>query len=210
MKTVALLLLPILVGCAPRTAPENVEPVPYLDPPTAKMLDAPPCPAAMRAGIAGLSASEDWRLVKGPGIQHCVPATWQRVERSNGGDYWYGDKAGMYAWRASINQYFGSTAPGENRIGYVTKTIGGVPAEMWYGNISDQARTKRMMGDRMGDANPYGYDYESYAIWRKQDLAITGMAATMEGIPHDSPHLPNSAVQQLALTGATRPAATAV
>jgi hypothetical protein len=182
MKVVALLVLPVLVACASRTVEENAEPIPYLDYPTAKMLDAPPCPPAMREGIEGLSANDDWRLVEGPGIHHCVPAGWQRLERDNGGAYWYGDNAGVYAWSASINQYFGATDPGGNRIGYMTKTIGGVTAEIWYGHVSDRGRTRRMIGDRMADANPGGYDYESYAIWRKQDLAITGLAASMTGV----------------------------
>ena len=181
MRAAALVLLPVLIACASRASREESEPVPYVDNPTAKMLDAPPCPAAMREDIEGLNASDDWRLVEGPGIHHCVPARWQRLERVNG-DYWYGDSAGMYAWRASINQYFGSTEPGGHRIDYTMKTIGGVAAEMWYSRVADHARAKRKMGDNMADANKHGYDYESYAIWRKEGLAITGLAGSRTGI----------------------------
>jgi hypothetical protein len=174
-----LLLLHVLLGCASRPLEESVEPVPYLDYPTAKMLDAPPCPAEMREGIEGLSASDDWRLVEGPGIRHCVPAHWQRREYGIG-DLWYGGKASVVARRTSVNQEFGPTSAGGTRIGYVQKTIDGAAAEMWYMRRTDEAAAARQRGDYAADV--YTRGYESFAIWRAKGLALTGSATSTKDI----------------------------
>ena len=185
MRCIAPLLFAAVMACGARSAQQVGEPVPYLDHPTAKMLDAPPCPAESRGGIEGLAATEDWREVQGPGVRFCVPASWQLME-SRLGEQWYGPEGSLVPLRDQTQRWFGPPqARDGRREGFVQQTIGGSTAELWYAKSDEANRPineERIAGDRSVRVDPVIPGYTSVAIWRDRDLFFTGWSRSVKDI----------------------------
>jgi hypothetical protein len=148
---------------------------------SAAQLGRSPCPSDVRAAVAEIDASADWRLVQGPGLRYCVPAAWT-LAVYGAGDSWQSNSSSIRAnrWRTIEMDFPRTQTNVATHGGYFQRPVGGHLAEFWY---QDTPRQTQDPDPAFGNRTfVYQKGYETYAVWREPQIVLAGHAKTLKDV----------------------------